>query len=455
MSAWGTRVAVAALALAVLPVAVAAVDGTAAEHLGVASCAGNTCHGSTRPFADTPILQTEYFTWQRKDAHARAYEVLLSARSQAIATRLGLGKADEARDCLVCHAENAPPALRGPRYQVSDGIGCEACHGPAQHWIATHTAGYKSNAARLADGLYPTWNLQSRAELCAGCHVGDARHPMSHAIMAAGHPPILFELNTYETLEPPHWQVDADYSQRKGTQDPAQEWFAGQVAAAGIVLDNLAGPRLMHGAFPELAFYDCDACHHSMKAGRASIARNAGLPDGTVPVADAPLVLVGRWLDAADPAAAGRWWAQYRALAAANAQGPAQLQAQARAMRAELNAVVVPKIGIDIAAAPLRRLVELIVADARHAHRGDYAYAQQTAMAVSVLVTSLASRGDANVTPILRAAVDALYAQVHDRDRFSVVQYTACLEHLAGVLGGAALNPATVPAGAPVVKSTS
>ncbi|MFX7934432.1 hypothetical protein ABTK33_20315, partial [Acinetobacter baumannii] len=90
---------------------------------------------------------------------------------------------------------------------------------------------------------------------------------------------------------------------------------------------------------------DCDACHHSMKAGRASIERNFGLPDGTVPVADAPLVLVGRWLDATDSVAAGRWWNQYRMLAEANAQSPGALQIQAKAMHDEWQASAVTRLG--------------------------------------------------------------------------------------------------------------
>jgi hypothetical protein len=416
-----------------------AADADKDHHLAVASCAGNTCHGSTRPFADSHILQSEYFIWQRKDAHARAYETLLTPRSETIAAKLGLGHAEDAQACLVCHAENAPAVQRGPRYQVGDGIGCEACHGSAERWIGEHEAGYASNEARVAAGLYPTWDADARSRLCTGCHVGDDAHPMSHAIMAAGHPPILFEMNTYQTLMPPHWRVDAGYVARKGAQDPARDWIAGQFAAARVLLDNLAGSRLMHGAFPELAFYDCDACHHSMKAGRARSDRSAGLPAGNVPVADAPLVLLGRWLDVTDPAAAAAWWKQWHALHEANSQGPAALQAQARAMGASL-AGILPKTQAPIASEPLRRLLGLIVADARRAHQGDYAYAQQTAMAVSVLFTALSDRGDAAVTPQLRAAVDALYAQVHDRDKFSIGAYTASLERLAGILG----TPATV-----------
>ena len=32
-------------------------------HLGVASCAGSTCHGAPEPFANSPVLQNEFVTW--------------------------------------------------------------------------------------------------------------------------------------------------------------------------------------------------------------------------------------------------------------------------------------------------------------------------------------------------------------------------------------------------------
>jgi hypothetical protein len=419
-----------------LPLAVFAADrgadGSADKHLGVASCAGNTCHGSTRPFKDSRIKQDEYFVWQRKDAHAQAFNTLASERSASIARRLGLGPASQAQECLACHAENAPVEVRGVRYQAGDGIGCETCHGPAERWIGPHTKGYHSLDERLKAGLYPTWDVQARARLCAGCHVGDPQHPMTHAMMAAGHPPILFELDTFQTLEPPHWDVDQDYAARKGEQDPARNWIAGQIAAARAALENLAGPRLSAGgAFPELAFFDCDACHHSMKAGRARAERQAGQAPGTVPLADASIVMLERWLDAAEPALGERWHAQWRQLHAAGRSGPAAIQAQARAMLGELENDVVPRSGRMIPADQLRRLISRIVADARQAHSGDFAHAEQTAMAVSVLTTALVQRGEATVSDAQRAAVDSVYAQVRDRDRFTPAAYDAALEHLS------------------------
>ncbi len=33
-------------------------------HLGVASCAGSTCHGSVEPWIKSNVIQNEYVTWQ-------------------------------------------------------------------------------------------------------------------------------------------------------------------------------------------------------------------------------------------------------------------------------------------------------------------------------------------------------------------------------------------------------
>ncbi|MDR3418046.1 MAG: multiheme c-type cytochrome [Nevskia sp.] len=425
------------VAVVLLPWAAAGSAADAGKHLGVASCAGSTCHGSTRPFTDSRIRQDEYFTWQRKDAHTRAYDTLLSERSQEIAHKLALKDAANAPRCLVCHAENAPQAQRGERYMVTDGIGCEACHGGSEHWIREHTAGYKTLADRSAAGLYPTWDPIARARLCSGCHVGDNDHPMSHAIMAAGHPPILFELDTFEVLEPPHWRVDAGYVERKGPQDPARNWAAGQVEGARAVLENLAGPRFHGGAFPELAFFDCNACHHSLiKGGRARPQRSGGLPDGSVPLADSQLVMLIRWLDVVEPAAGRKWHDQWVALQAASQRSSGEVQSQARNMLVTLDSVLVPKVrATTLDDAQLRSLLKSIVAEARGSHAGDFSNAEQTAMAVSVLTTALSERGAEQVSDGLRKAVDGLYAQVMDRDRFQPDSYRGSVEKVAVALG--------------------
>ena len=434
---WKMLVRLVTALLFSLTAAAVAADAGGDRHLGVATCAGSTCHGSTRPFADSRIRQDEYFIWQRKDAHARAYDTLLSTRSQAIARKLGLSDAASAPRCLVCHADNVPEAQRGERFQQSDGIGCEACHGASEHWIGPHTAGYKTLDERTAAGLAPLWDPVARARVCSDCHVGSDSHPMTHAIMAAGHPPLLFELDTFGVLEPPHWRVDAGYVQRKGPQDPARNWAAGQAEGARKILENLSGPRFNSGMFPELAFFDCNACHHSLvKADRARPQRSGGLPAGAVPLADSQLVMLIRWLDVSDAGTARKWHDQWVALQGAGQRGPAEIRSQAKNMLATLDGSIVPQVrSRTLDDAQLRKLLKSIVGDARGDHVGDFSDAEQTAMAVSVLTTALSERGAQQVSDELRAAVDELYAQVKNRDNFQPESYSRSIERVAVALG--------------------
>jgi Cytochrome c554 and c-prime len=126
-----------------------------ASHLGVASCAGTTCHGRAEPDGKI-VRQDEILRWQDPSsptgAHSRAYATLANSRSKAIAARMGIGAATSAPMCLGCHSD--PAASRGPKFQLSDGVGCEACHGGSSTWIDVHKAG--NHTANLRAGLIAT-----------------------------------------------------------------------------------------------------------------------------------------------------------------------------------------------------------------------------------------------------------------------------------------------------------
>ena len=98
-------------------------------HLGVATCASGVCHGSVRAREATAVSQNEYVIWSRRDRHRAAYNTLLTDQSKSIAKNLGLKNAHEADMCLDCHADNVAVENRGERFQISEGFGCEACHG--------------------------------------------------------------------------------------------------------------------------------------------------------------------------------------------------------------------------------------------------------------------------------------------------------------------------------------
>ena len=419
------------LAAALLLIVLLPADARAAGdvHQGVASCAGSTCHGATRPLGAHGIRQDEYFVWQQRDPHSRAHLALSGAEGRRIGARLGIDAA-RAPECLACHADAATPEQRGERWLASDGIGCETCHGGAGRWLAEHTRPGVAAARKVALGMTPIWQPQERAALCLGCHQGDAAHPITHAMMAAGHPPLLFELDSFTALQPAHFERDADYAARKGEADPARTWALGQAMATDRLLENLAQGRAAHGLFPELALFDCDACHHPMDAGRWQAGRNAGTVAGTPPLADSPLFWVGLWLEVTAPELSAGWQRGVAALQATTGRGAEPLRAAAQALRQTLRQQVLPQMASQaLDRAHLRALLLRLAAIDGSARARDFLLAEQSAMAAQVLSDALAGAGQpAGATR--KRAIDALYRSVQRREAFDLAGYHAALREL-------------------------
>ena len=165
----GTRCLVMALTAAFVAYGNGAI-GAEFKHMGVASCAASVCHGKLAAQTDRNVQLNEYRTWSQEDRHSQAYRTLESAQSKAIAQKLGLPSAKTAQICLDCHADSA--AARGPKFLVSDGVGCEACHGGAEKWIESHAEKTATHQRNLSLGMYPTESPAARARLCLTCHMG-------------------------------------------------------------------------------------------------------------------------------------------------------------------------------------------------------------------------------------------------------------------------------------------
>jgi hypothetical protein len=268
--------------------------GAAAEfkHMGVASCAASVCHGKLAAQTDRNVQLNEYRTWSQDDRHSQAYRTLESAQSKAIAQKLGLPSAKTAQICLDCHADNA--AARGPKFLVSDGVGCEACHGGAEKWIESHAEKTATHQRNLSLGMYPTESPVARARLCLTCHMGTADKVATHNIMGAGHPRLSFELDAFTNNQPAHYKVDEDYIRRKGKIEGMNLWVTGQVEGARRFLTLLQSRRFQPGGlFPELAFYDCYGCHHSIDSLRWSSERaGPGVRPGTLRLQNYHLVML-------------------------------------------------------------------------------------------------------------------------------------------------------------------
>ncbi|HVX12835.1 MAG TPA: multiheme c-type cytochrome [Pirellulales bacterium] len=265
--------------------------------VGVSSCSAQPCHGDVARDAVWPIWGNEVTIWIAQDPHAQAYRTLSNERSKKMAERLKLGvPANRSERCLRCHSPFDVATARGRAAGLADGVGCEACHGAAQDWLALHTRqDWPTLKAQDSHGMRDTRNLHARTRACAACHVGTAPRDgepgddVDHDLIAAGHPPLKFEATAYLAKMPKHWD---EKDPRTGKAPPrpdfeAQAWAVGQAASAAAALDLLAY-RAKPGqqkSWPEFAEYDCYSCHHQLY-GTGRRARPPSASPGNEPEED-------------------------------------------------------------------------------------------------------------------------------------------------------------------------
>jgi len=248
----------------------------------------------------------EWQYYDGKDKHQRAFDVLTDKRSQEIVVLLKLGQdARTVPACLNCHSLPEAGGFPADETQKAEGVTCVACHGPYSEWALEHQNGpywraqAEVNPARLGPdnwiklnrnqkeqfkGMTDLWDPVRRAEVCASCHIGNFKENkvVTHAMYAAGHPPLpSFEAATFSDFQPRHWQYlrekDVDKQNRLQPFDRNNLEQAELVAVTGLVVlresmklfadeakANLNAPP--GAAWPDLARYDCRACHHDIKS---------------------------------------------------------------------------------------------------------------------------------------------------------------------------------------------
>jgi hypothetical protein len=389
---------------------------------GVASCASMACHHFNGPKGSKG---SEYTTWASCDPHARAYSALFEERSRLILKNLrrledpALAHPEHDRLCLSCHVY-PDPDLAGPPchpgFSAADGVGCEACHGPAQGWLAAH---YRRDWAALSPGqkaelgFVDTKDLRVRAEVCAGCHVGRKGMDVNHDLIAAGHPRLRFEYGAYlANYHSRHWKL-AD-EKRRHPDHEARAWAVGQVVSAKAALELLAqrAENPARAPWPEFAEYNCAACHHRLEGGGPRRERR--------PAPGRPGDLVwGTWYYPLLPALAARAPAGPPGLAAAldrlddlmRKRAPAEkaVAAEARKVAGALGrwAAAVNEAPVD--AKGLEALFAELAQDRRGRARGPLTWdeATQQHLALAALHQGLADLG-APRRPGLAGAVKAL-----------------------------------------------
>lgn len=307
------------------------------EQVGHLNCTSATCHGRTSPrFASADPTGQEYWHWFN-DPHAAAGRRMSEPRFQEVlrkASNLPEGKTDPVvyAQCAKCHdplgsIESQRSAADSPSLSLSPsntalslnrGIGCETCHGGAKDWLVEHFRNGYSRQDLLQRGMIDTKNLLVRARLCASCHVGSVSQDMNHDMIAAGHPPLRFELASHQAIiDKKHWN---DSPRRRAEPDyEVQLWAAGRIASADAALSLLEGraqrkiaaeknpaATMSRVPWPEFASHNCFACHHSLRPYDGTAAagqtgpRSRGLPWQTWDVLLADRLLAGPQLKSDD-----------------------------------------------------------------------------------------------------------------------------------------------------------
>jgi len=274
---------------------------------GTASCATSSCHGGPQG-TQYAVSSFSYTSWIDRDKHSRAYEVLFDERSTRMAKLLGLGAPHQERRCLNCHSLQGSCEAPQPEAVLSDGVGCEACHGNASRWEAEHfLPQWKSLTTREKQDRYGFEDLSqplTRAKKCVECHIGSEGRDVDHELIAAGHPRLMFEYAAYQRLQPIHWDTSGKADSKQDFS--ARCWIAGQalsVAAAARLVTHRANEDATaerqgdRSRWPELAEFDCYACHHGLQTGTARVALGQGKLGaprwGTWELAGAQMVLAG------------------------------------------------------------------------------------------------------------------------------------------------------------------
>ena len=425
-----------------LGTAVLAADSRMGIHEGVASCAGSTCHSRLLPSGGV-VRQNELFTWQDRSsaagAHSRSWRVLSEPLARAIAQRLGLIRAEEARECIGCHADPVPAAQRGTFFQISDGVGCESCHGGSGAWLPRHTLVGATHAGNIALGLNALDNPKIRAGLCLDCHYGSTKEGqfVSHKIMAAGHPRLSFELDLFSALQR-HHDVDADYAKRKAVAGGIKTWSVGQAMALERALTVYGdGARGQNGAFPEFYFFDCQSCHRTISddpKAKLTLEANPGrpIPAGMPPFNDENMIMLSALARVAAPASAARFEANAREFHAALARDRASAVTAAVALAGSARALGDAFAAHSFSRADIFAVLENVLSGAATRYT-DYSGGAQAVMAADTLLNALVAEGQVERRGVdaIRPDIDRLYAALRDPNAFRPAEFREAIQRVA------------------------
>jgi len=420
------------------------------KYIGPGSCAATSCHGSVKPVAGSRILQNEYSTWILQDKHSRAFGALTGDIGERMARILKLGtKAEESPKCLACHALYTTSEQRGRPFEIAEGVSCESCHGPASAWLGPHTTRDWPHEKSVALGMRDTRNVVQRSNLCLECHLGTKEKFVDHEMIAAGHPDLYFELDSFSAVMPRHWKVPRESAPGAAVEDAAwsgvRDWASGQAVQLRASMERLAwrannqrGDK--KDVWPEYSELSCFACHHSLGPAKDSWRQEHGYEGRRPgdPAWNASRYVVFRmFAKQVDAASADELDRQMQRVTSEMSKLNPDRGAVANAALAV--APVAGRIADRLAAmqydqAETMRMLQCITDGADEIASADERAAEQATMALDSLYIAYTKNAKPGNDAEVRAAINGLFQQLENPSAYNADQFAAALRRLRPLL---------------------
>jgi len=451
--ALGGACAVVAISLSAQTTKPSANEG---KYVGPGSCAATACHGSVKPVAESRIFQNEYSTWILKDKHSRAYQALTGDTGERMARILKLAaKAEESPKCLACHALYTTGEQRGRPFEITEGVSCENCHGPAQAWLGQHSEreSAEKHAASLKLGMADTRDVIHRTEGCLQCHLGTPQKFVDHEMIAAGHPDLFFELDSFSAVMPRHWKQPRESAPGKPAPEPGgdanwasvRDWSAGQAVQLRAAMDRLTWRAKNERSdkkevWPEYAELSCFACHHALGPAKDSWRQEhgyAGRRPGD-PAWNASRYVVFRVLARqVDPAAAQELDQRLAAVTDEMSKlnpDPAVVASAASSARPVAQRFAERLAGMSYDSATALRAMQGITQDADAIALADERAAEQATMALDSLYIVYSKQANPSNAAEVRNNINGLFQQLENPSAYNADRFRAALKRIGELL---------------------
>jgi hypothetical protein len=297
--------------------------------------------------------------------------------------------------------------------------------------------------------MYDTRDVIHRTEKCLECHLGTKNKFVDHEMIAAGHPDLYFELDSFSAVMPRHWKSPRESEPGKPVEDAAwvgvREWSAGQAVQLRVGMERLTW-RAKNERFdkrdiwPEYSELSCFACHHALGPAKDSWRQEHGY--------------FGR--RPGDPAWNSSRYAVFRLLAkqidSANAQ---ELDRQLLVVSSEMSKLNPDRTAVATAAsaaAPLAqriatrlaamqydqavtlRMLQRIPDDAENIALADERAAEQAVMAMDSLYIAYSKDAKPANAAEVRVAINGLFQQLENPSTYNADQFASALRRIRTLL---------------------